>query len=219
MWQTSRGERTLQAAEAELVARAIDTMVDALLMHIDVDWVDEPGVCQTGIDVFDRLSPSQRISLLHELALHLLSETASSPTRTAATDGAVAAVFVEVRDQVNIEIELFEPSQDSPERRPWRERVLRAGKQMNDPLVLPDPSCRDMSRWEEVIRSLSDSVLSDRDFEMAQSFSVADPDAVHRQKLMGIDQAYFTCVPDEPPAYEAMRLASVTRDLVRGKPK
>ncbi len=138
MWHTSRGDRTLCGSEARLVAQAIDTMIDTLLMHVDDDLeADGARVCQSGIAVFDALSPSQRIGLLYDVTRHLLTNTDSTLSLSSTTEAAVAAIFIEIRDQVAIEIDLFpdglpdQPAWDHDDR-PWRQLVLASCEDVFD---------------------------------------------------------------------------------------
>ena len=127
MWHTSRGDRTLRGAEAALVGKAIDTMIDALSIHIG-DAFEETSAaeCQTGIAVYDSMSASQRVGLLYDIAKHLLTVTDSALPLSASAEATVAAVFVEIHDQVAIEIDLF-PNQVSDQNKlTWRGHVLAA---------------------------------------------------------------------------------------------
>ena len=237
MWHTSRGDRILLGSEANLFANAVDTMIDALLLHVDVGWVEEEAVYQTGIQLFDSLSPSQRIGLLYSATKYLLTETDTVSQPSAVLDAAVAAVFVEVRDQVAIEVGLYQSdTQPDPSRNHWRKLVLEAyqdilrkADQASDGMewepapedvFLPEETSLEMAGWECLIDELVNSILWDRDFEMADIFLDADPAMakMHRE-LMGIKEGYFTEIPADPPAYETMRLASVTRELIRSKPR
>jgi len=228
MWHTSRGDRTLKGDEAELVSRAIEEMVAALLMHVDDDFEDAATDCVSGIAVYDACTPSQRIGLLHDVAKHLLTETVESLPLSALTDATVAAIFIEIRDQIAIEIGLGEGLTE--EGRPsWRTMVLAAHRAVfpsradrddvagNDEIVA---SSRDLRDWEVMVEDLADSILWDRDFEMAEVFLDIDPGVSrHRRRLLGIDDNYFTMVAPDPRPQEAFQLAARTRDIVRAKPR
>ncbi|NND97939.1 MAG: hypothetical protein HKN47_11485 [Pirellulaceae bacterium] len=251
MWQTSRGDRTLGGAEAELICHAVDAMIDALITHIvddaldgDVLDDDEPHVaseCETGISVYDHLTPSQRIALLHDVTEHLLTVTESTLPVSAHVEATVAAIFVEVRDQVAIEIDLFpegpaESSDDPDANVTWRQLVLAAHKavfrSVHEPKVgfdseplpgeisMPSETNRDIGQWEYLIESLTDAVLWDRDYEMADSFLDVDPGvSQQRRRLLGIDDDYFTRVAPDPHSEETYRLAAQTQAIVRAKPR
>ena len=246
MWHTSRGDRTLSGDEAELIGDGVDTLGDALVTHIDVDESDETtlaGDCHCGIPLFDDLTPAQRIALLHDVTAHLLTPTESPLPLSAHAEAAVAAIFVEIRDQVAIEIDLFpsgaEIVSDDPESDvTWRQLVLAAhnhvfrtthqpsegfdfdyGPFPND-IQIPAESCRDIRQWEWLIESLTDAVLWDRDYEMADSFFDIDPGVSRqRRRLLGIDDNYFTQIAPDPKSAEAYRLAARTQSIVRSKPR
>ena len=234
MWHTSRGDRTLSGCEAQVVAKAVETMLDALLMHVDIDLEAEGArVCQSGIAVFDALTPLQRIGLLYDVTRHLLTETDSTLTLSATTEAAVAAIFIEIRDQVAIEIDLFPdglPEQSGWEQQQnlsWRQLVLAACRDIGGNDVEPDaefefpqPHCHDMSQWEDLVDWLAEAVLWDRDFEMADTFLDVDPGiSRQRRRLLGIEDDYFTQVAPDPRPEEAIQLASMTREIVKARPR
>jgi hypothetical protein len=234
MWHTSRGDRTLNGDEAVLVRAAIDAMVDALLIDLDDEFDETAGYWDSGIPLYNAFSPAQRIALLHDVAKHLLTETEHVLPLSAALEATVAAIFVDIRDSVAIEIDfLAPPREDLPLRSPsWRQRVLAAyqailrlpsGDQPEwDPAAasLPSPTCNDVRVWESLVESLADAILWDRDFEMAESFLDVDPGVSHqRRQLLGIDEDYFIAIAPDPRPDEVQGLISRTREIVRAKPR
>ena len=242
MWHTSRGDRTLRGAEAALIGTAIDTMIDALLIHIDDAFEDAfAAECQSGIAVYDSLSACQRIGLLHEVAWYLLQVTDSPLPLSAMAEATVAAIFVEIRDQVAIEIDLFADRTVNEGGLSWRRLVLAAHETLlcrpqdqpggENGLVDFDTrpffngtdslgkTCAEISVWENLIDGLSGAVLWDRDFEMADSFLDEDPGiSRQRRRLLGIDNDYFTQVAPDPRPEEIFQLVTKTREIVRAKP-
>jgi len=232
MWHTSRGDRTLSGEEASLVGTSIDTMIDALLVHIDEEFEDPRAVCESGIGVYDRFTASQRIGLLHDVAEYLLTETSAALPLSAALEATIAAIFVEVRDQVAIEIDFLSAQSSHADKPTWRQKVLAAyqavaGDPNSDPDGgdaieddLPEETCEDIHAWEYLVDRLADAILWDRDFEMADGFLDVDPGVSHqRRRLLGINDDYFTSVAPDPRPGEIFRLISKTRDIVRGKPR
>lgn len=128
-------------------------------------------------------------------------------------------------------------------RRAWRKLVLAAHEEVRhlawvdegDPepaevgtgeeewtegLVVPAADCLELDRWEEVIDYLADSILWDRDFELAESFLDVDPGlSQQRRRLLGIGDDYFTQVAPDPLPLEILELVAQTRALVRSKPR
>jgi len=238
MWHTSRGDRTLSGHEAALVRTAIGSMIDRLLVHVDEE-IDNHEItsdaridCDCAIAVYDSLTLSQRIALLHDVATFLLTKTNRVLPLSAATEATVAAIFVEVRDQVAIEIDFPLETAAEPPARSWRSLVLAAyhsvfaddiDEGLADELMpaeLPGPFSTDIFQWEFLIESLSDAILWDRDFEMADSFLDEDPHrSHHRRRLLGIDDEYFTRIADDPRPDQVYGLVSRTRRIVKARPR
>ncbi len=236
MWHTSRGDRTLRGDEAALVRMSIESMIDTLLIHVD-DEIDneEAGAdaridCESGIPTYDALTISQRIALLHDVAMYLLTDTRGVLPLSAELEAAVAAIFIEIRDQVAIEIDF--PSINNRRGGPtWRAMVRNAydcvfaadETGLHDHEVdeeVPVAENREIYRWEYLIESLSDAILWDRDFEMADSFLDDDPGVSHhRRQLLGIDDEYFTSIARDPRPDEVYGLVSRTREIIRAKPR
>lgn len=243
MWHTSRGDRTLFGAEGFLVGHAIETLIDSLMMHFDTEIDEESSFhWESGIAVFDALSTPQKLALLHDVASHLLTPTESALPLSATAEAAVAAVFAEIRDQVAIEIGFQEirdergasarSSETDPSHMSWRELVLAShrnvfGEHLSDDLANDDeitprltPTSRDVDGWELLIEHLTDAILWDRDFEMADSFLDIDPNvSQRRRRLLGIEDDYFTNVVRDPRHDEVLNLVSRARDIVRRKPR
>ena len=228
MWHTSRGDRTLQGDEATLVREAIDTMVDVLTLHID----DDPAggvLCESGNAVFDQLTPSQRIALLHDAATHLLTDTGAAPRLSALLEATVAAIFKDIRDHVAIEVGFPQSTGHARwvERPGWRHLVASAFHSFTisegdfESLEeLPLEASSDLRQWERVIDYLADAILWDRDFELTGKFLDMDPEIMReRRNILGIDDDYFTQIAPDPRPTELTELVSATRKIVRQKPR
>ena len=85
---------------------------------------------------------------------------------------------------------------------------------------IPDSQCEELFRWERLITDLSELILWDRDFELAESFLDLDPGvSEHRRRLLGIDEHYFSAVPGEIDCRTVFSLAEQTRKLIRSIPR
>ena len=235
MWHTSRGDRTLRGDEAALVRMAIESMIDDLLIFLDQEaenqqlGADVFVSSESGVTVYDVLTVSQRIAVLHDVAKYLLTDTDQVLSLSAELEAAVAAIFVEIRDNVAIEIDF--PTIDRDRKPSWRSLVSAAYRSlflettngMSDRATdedLPLPSDPDLHRWEFLIEALSDAILWDRDFEMADSFLDDDPRvSQNRRRLLGIDDDYFTSITPDPDGEDVYRIVSRTREIVRAKPR
>ncbi len=239
MWHTSRGDRTLFGDEAALICRAIDEMVSALVMHVHDDFEESASDCDSGIAIFDSCTPSQRIALLHQVASFLINETKHALPLNALVDATVAAIFAEIRDQVAIEIGFgVQRNQSAADEADavssvglsWREMVLAVHLDCFDQKHeleefdadgwVPDVDCDQLPLWEVLIHDLSELILWDRDFEMAESFLDLDPSVSgHRRRLLGIDEHYFIVVPNDPDSATVFEMVQQTRQLVKSKPR
>ncbi|MEM6688343.1 MAG: hypothetical protein AAF664_02880 [Planctomycetota bacterium] len=242
VWHTSQGDRTLDGAEAILVASAIDTMIDALMVHVDEDDTVNARIpeCESGIAIFDRLNACQRIGLLHQLANYLLTQTSRPLPLSAVVEAGVAAIYVEIRDQLAIEVDLCDELPPG-QRDHWRRMVQEAydekfsdafvddvaickdarDREIDDePFVRPAIHQRDINEWETVVDILASAVLWDRDFELSDWFLDQDPGlSSHRRDLLGIDQDYFIGVTPDPKPGEYFQLILRTREIVAVKPR
>lgn len=188
MWHTPAGDRVLTPGEWALVGAGLGLAWDA------VEVAAESGSGHaTGVRAFDALQPGQQIALLALVGTALSDPAVPAPPLTAATEGAVAAVFGEMRDWLDIELE----AGDSQECR-WfiwgaaREAVGRCRR-------LPDPSDADPDEWEMLIDEVESRLLWDTDYELGDLFLDRSPDEVRPEIAMhGIDDDYFTAVPDDP---------------------
>jgi len=241
MWRTRTGNRTLQGAEARLVAAAIVAVLDNLALDLEGD--DQVPQWQFGIAVFDELEAPQRLAVLNRIAVYLLSETLDTLPLTAVNEAAIGALFAEIHDAVMLEIGFADETEESlggegrishetfsaADTR-WRQLVLEAFRESQSAtetiedqasgLAPLDCQQRDPEQWENVIEWLADGILWDRDYEIADCFLDAAPDkAQHRKLLLGIDDEYFTAIAPDPLPDEVPRLLSETQLLARRYPR
>jgi hypothetical protein len=239
MWPTSEGNRMLRDSEAVLLATAIDTILDPLVDYLGTDEEGEQessaAVLQTGISVFDSLSIGQRIAVLHHAAHYLLTDAPFPCNSLSAIDDAtIAAIYVEVRDQVEIEIDFSNSSSSDAS------DVDHTNGSDQDPLMhwrhLVHDACRDalgegawseitsnvelasveLGEWELWIDCLASAILWDRDFEFTESFLDADPETARsRRKILGITDDYFIRPAPDPDYRRINHLIRKTRQLVR----
>jgi len=150
MWHTDCGDRTLEGAEAKLFAEALWDFVSEL-------EVDE-GDYDVGIEVFDRLTYGQKVSVLSIIGAGLLKPDEPIRKLTAVVEGAIAAVFDYLKMVVILEI-------DEPEiKSNWRKMILAARRQFGAE-GLPKEGCADEREWLIEIEELSDLILWDADYE------------------------------------------------------
>ncbi len=101
MWGTSQGDRTLTGAEAALVRKSVGHLRDMITAGLDLD-----ESYRSEVDVFDRLQPTQQLSILHEVAHGLLDPQTPILELTAVREGTVHAIYREMFSLVEFEIDL-----------------------------------------------------------------------------------------------------------------
>ena len=240
MWHTSQGDRTLEGAEAELMQRLIESLLEDLLMQFDEEWQpDTDWSCETGIELFDNLHSEQQIALLHDVAQHLLEPTPEGMPLSAIAEATVAALFSELHHHVEMEMDLSLDVENVYWRQLIRDaaidclvrvdllgmerktgEVIHVDEVMPTEFRIPDLHSLDTAAWDELIESLADQILWDRDFEMASLFLDEDPrQSATRREVMGIDANYFVQIPPDPRPSEMPSLVSATQALIRRKPR
>ncbi len=183
MWHTNCGDRTLEGAEARLFA-------EALLDFISELEVDE-GDYDTGLDVFDRLTYGQKVSVLSIIGNGLLKPDVPIHKLTAVVESAIAAVFDHLEMAVIVEID--EPEIESQ----WRKMILAARRQVGAE-ELPGEDCEDEQDWRVEIEELSYSILWDADYEDEDLYIDKPPEEAQRLKdFMRMREDYFLEIPED----------------------
>lgn len=226
MWATSQGDRTLAGPEASLVLGAVGYLRDMITVGVELD---EPH--QTDVALFNALQPTQQLAILHEVAFALLDEQANMPDLNATREATVYVLFRELLSLVEIEIDMsrlenvhhievrsailaaYEESVnitvDGFSNSDFLEGFVTENSDDANPMAENDP---DIDRWFDVLESLADQILWDRDFELEEVFADRDPRSVEAVKeAMGIRQDYFSVPAPDAFSNEYERL---DRELV-----
>lgn len=185
MWRTGCGERTLEDAEAVVFAEALMSLLDETVQdQLDDDY-------QLGIACFDNLTYGQKISMLATIGSGLLSKDVAPIELTAVVEGAIAAVFEHLRNEIAFEI-------DTPEMgAQWRELVV-AARQEAEGAEIPKPQCNDMEEWEIEVEELSGCILWDADYDDDQLYIDHPPEKSKWLKDMsGVSDNYFLAIADD----------------------
>jgi hypothetical protein len=192
MWRTECGERILEGAEAKIFA-------ETLLSLLDFTVADELDLYDLGIESFDNLTFGQRISVLSIIGNGLLREDVPPAALTAVVEGAIAAVFKHIRNEIIYEI-------DEPESRSnWRELVVAARRQMDWEIEeIPEPTCTDINKWKVEVEILSDAILWDTDYEDAKLYIDFPPEkSKELRDWDDIPEDYFLAIADDLTDKEA----------------
>ena len=244
-WHTPSGERCLDGEEAELVRDSLATMVEELASCRETE--EEPW--EYGITLFDDLTWQQQLAMLDLLATNLLHVTEQTLELSGINEAGVAAIFQNIFQQIELEVELQDVS--PPEYRyRWREAVVGAyqndfdlSSEENELRTLSDADSAggysthgeikdgetkdelsiestDLDQWKWLVDDLADRILWDRDFEMVNEMIDAPPEkAAVLRAALGIDSEYYTAIAPDPTDGELDQLFSSLRELTRAKPR
>ncbi len=184
MWNTSKGKRTLKGAEAVLFAEGLLALIDDSSVW---DFEDYP----MGIKAYDVLTPGQQVSALWTIALGLLKHDVKPKKHTAALEGAIATVFRQIEDRLEVELE------DAEFECEWRKLVIAARQAASAEDTLP-LACTDLDAWQLEIEEIEDGILWDNDFDTSNLFMDLPPEQSETlREQMGISEYYALTVPDD----------------------
>ncbi|MCF7975729.1 MAG: hypothetical protein K9N55_18065 [Phycisphaerae bacterium] len=184
MWNTSKGKRTLKGAEAALFAEGLLTLIDD---SSNWNFEDYP----MGIKAYDTLTPGQQVSALWTIAYGLLADEVKSIKHTAALEGAIATVFRQIEDRLEVELD------DTGSGFEWRRLVIAARKAADAEDVLP-LECSDFDAWQFEIEQMEDNILWDNDFDTNELAMDLPPEQAEPfRELMGIPDDYALTLPED----------------------
>ena len=200
MWRTDRGERILEDAEANVFAEALSALLDYAITDQFDDY-------ESGVACFDNLTYGQKISVLATIGNGLFRKDVAPVDLTAVVEGAIAAVFQNLKDSIVLEIDEPEFGTD------WRELVIAARKEA-DVEDIPAPTCTDVDEWEFQVEGLTDRILWDRDYEDDHTYMDHPPEKTQWLKDMArISDNYFTAIADDLTDIEAQAQIKELRKL------
>ena len=187
-WPTTRGMRNLIGAEADLVRGAIGMMVD----HLVAELRDGEPPWTYAVEWFDQWDGDPRLWLLERVTAALLGAEIIEPS-AAMFDATVDAIFYEVNDLVEIEID--QGSADDSERS-WRQSVIDALQcQTERPATIAADSV-DQQAWQTTITQIADAILGIRLYQRAEHFRDADYEKTESfLRDRGLPQDYLTQIP------------------------
>jgi hypothetical protein len=192
VWHAPDGERVLAAGEWALVRAGLGLAWDAVELARAAGTADA-----TGLPVFDALQPGQQIALLAQVGAALSDPEVPAPPLTAATEGALAAVFALLRAWLEAELEGAVGGRDPAHVRGLLLGAVGQAAGRDGPL--PEPTEADVPEWELLFEEVEARLFWDTDYELGDAFLDLPPDAGHEQlDQHGIDPDYFTAVPDDP---------------------
>jgi len=208
MWRTSKGDRVLKGAEAELFRAAAGSLLEyACNCH-------DESAC-TGHAAFDRLTWHQQISALAFVCHALLRPEIPVPQHTASNEAAIATVFGHIEVLLDEDEGTDEPGETEAEsmiQSAAREtgiiaRYVEMGSDEEE--ITSDYQC--------LIQALTDRVLWDDDYS-DNEISDLPPETIQIGKqMLGIADEYYTAVPDDPSEGETKTLIKQLWVLLDGE--
>lgn len=119
-----------------------------------------------------------------------------APKLTAFVESAVATVYEFAKVQVHNEIDDPELRRGTPH---WRRLVLEAAREQVARDELPDDTNGDKETWTLLVKCLAGCVLWDNDYEWQESLDLPPDESRHLRATLGMDDDYYTDVPQDPP--------------------
>lgn len=199
MWETSKGVRTLEGAEAYLVREMVHYLLDQIKVGIEIN---EPH--RSDVPVFDALQPTQQLVMLAQVAQGLLSHDVEPVPLTAINEGAIYAVFCELRSLIEIEIdfERLGEGRDNTIRSAvldaWTQHHQWEASDEEKDDSIPQPDSMNIDQWAWFVELVADEILWDRDFSLDGLVADIHPEKANQLKAyLGIEQDYYSTVaPD-----------------------
>ena len=165
-WPTTDGLRNLSGAEADLVRGAIGMMVDTHVAELREDAV----AWEYGVEWFDQWDVGQRLWLLEQVTRAFFG-TQQLDSAAAMFDAAADAVFYEILDLIQIEIEQGALADSD---RSWRQSVVQAFEWQRCRPSETDAESQDLDAWRTMVTQIADSILGIRLYRRAEGFRDVD---------------------------------------------
>lgn len=215
MWETSEGVRTLDGAEAHLLRELVHYLLDQIMVGIEIN---EPH--RTDVPIFDALQPTQQLVMLYQVARGLLDANAEPVALTAINEGAIYAVFCELRSLIEIEID-FERLGEPPDNtlrtaavEAWSQHHLWSLEE-GDEEMIPDCSSANVDHWAWFVELIADQILWDRDFDLDGIVADIQPEKANQMKAqLGIQQDYYSTVAPDVMDVDINDIRDMIRKLV-----
>lgn len=207
MWRTEVGNRVLKGAEAALFLECLGDLWTGIELCAEIE--EEHRV---GVKVFDSLTTGQKLSMLVNAGEALIDPAIPAPRLTAVNEATVAAVFNQLR--INLEVQFYDPECGYD----LRPTVLAASRAVDEAGImideLPSEKCDNQEDWEFCVSFLEDQILWDVDW--ADDAVLDDPPEKRDVllALMRIDDDYYTAVAPDPSATEYEELAKRLGEVI-----
>ncbi|MDR0610709.1 MAG: hypothetical protein LBG58_11405 [Planctomycetaceae bacterium] len=240
MWRTPFGTKTFSGTYALMLARGILELIDRIQESLD----EEDDDFRVGHRAFDCLTLEQKIWTLHKVTHGLLDKKTPACELSAFVEATIACIFCVLEDGVMIEIDMANDYDDAPEENSddsydrfyWRKTLFAPyyelikednatetsegekseNNEKKEEIEPIDAESEEEDDWEMVIEILESQVLWDADYDLDE-FEDIDPDKSDLLKrLLGMHDAYFSSIPNDPAHPEALALLKETKKFCNG---
>ena len=216
-------DTVLTGATAEVFKHATHRLVDDI--RVEVPRLGEERVYryEVGIELFDNLPWEQKFVLIDRVLACLLEPKIESPPRAAYLDATVAAIFVAMLNEIQMEIDMLDDEDcDDDDPTVARKRTLDAVLSVSGDSMhgdLPTADSTDIDDWRVLVDTLADRVLPDEDWALANSALDLPPSKANALKQsMGISTDYFSAIPPDANRDQARTAWASIIKRVTGKP-
>ena len=212
---TVDGQRRLDGDDADLVCRAVATMLSELV----AETTELTGPRKYGIDWFDQWEPEQRIWLLERVATAFLTDQ-PVPAPAAIWEATVDAIFQHVFESLVTEIDAdglyVDDSSHAPdESDSWRQAVIRAFEQNGRRLSPISTVTDDKVLWRRLVMQIADMILGVTTYHAVESYRDGDVSRVGRfLEQKGLPADFLEQIPPLVSQTEAAALISQIRRLL-----
>jgi hypothetical protein len=217
MWHTPLGDRKLTGAEAQTVRASIASMIEGLEAEAEAEAAGRSESRLFDVPLFDNLSWQQKIVMLARVGEAILREEAPLPQLTAVNEAAVGAIYENLRQRVQSEVEADDSYIAKGQARThWRRLALGAIREVEKPGTSeyqpPAVDCLDFEEWSLCMEVLEGYVLWDDDWRSGDLFMDVAPEIAQGPKaFLGIPDDYYAAIPPDPSDAELEE----SRDRVR----
>ena len=217
MWHTSEQVKTFAGAFSLVLAYGLDDMLEHLEYCYEVDEDDH----RFGHKAFAYLTLEQKVWTVHKVAFGLLDRKIPIVPLTAYSEATVATIFRRLEDLVTIEIDKVIVDKDESDlcyvvRRAILAVHEEAGRNSPDFIDDDEPlktECVDIDKWKVAIECIEECILWDNDYDRC-TFGDGHPDLdAKMREIFGIDDDYFSAIPDDPKPTVAKKLLRETQKL------
>jgi hypothetical protein len=224
VWRTSRKERVLLGAEAALMRESMAFM----WATIEEEAHGRADHWPFGVPVFDRLTCQQQLAMLADVGEALFREDVPAPELTAVNEGTIGAMFANIRQRIEIEID-DEWLRDGKSMRQFVLEAIREVDKEPPPVFeklpdaessapLPDAECDDTDEWDLLVEVLESFILWDADWLDEELYVDDDPRTNSLCKYqMGVADGYYTAIAPDPTEHELIDVRRRLHVLLPGE--